>query len=129
MIDILYITYNRIECTKITLPKLISSTSCKINLTIIDNGSSDGSVTYLKKIVDNNLSQHKIRLIINNENQGLSKPTNFFWKQSNANLVGKIDNDILVEDGWLEKLVGTHKKMASVSFNFSFSPNSGLNLS
>ncbi len=108
-VDILYITYNRIESTILTLPKLLQSTAYPFNLTIIDNGSSDNTVDYLREAARKYSSRKPIRLIVNKINQGLSKPTNTFWKESKADLVGKIDNDILVEDGWLEKLINAHE--------------------
>jgi len=114
-VDILYITYNRIHSTKLTLPKLIQSTSYPFSLTIVDNKSSDTTASYLKEVVSNYGSERIIKLILNNKNEGLSKPTNAFWKRSEADLVGKIDNDILVEDGWLEKLVNAHEKIPDLS--------------
>ena len=39
------------------------------------------------------------------------KPTKDFWKESNAELVGKIDNDILVPKNWVEKLIDAHLKI------------------
>jgi len=114
-VDILYITYNRIDSTKLTLPKLIQSTSYPFSLTIVDNRSSDNTVSYLKEVVSNYGSERIINLILNNKNEGLTKPTNAFWKRSEADLVGKIDNDILVEDGWLEKLVSAHDKIPNLS--------------
>ena len=96
-VDILYITYNRIQTTMLTLPTLLESTEYPFALTIVDNGSEDGTQEYLKETVDNHRRSDKITLIINHTNRGLSGPTNEFWKKSQAELVGKIDNDILVE--------------------------------
>lgn len=114
-VDILYITYNRIYSTKLTLPKLLHSTAYPFNLTIVDNGSSDNTVSYLNEIYDAYKSKMVIKLLLNNKNEGLSKPTNDFWSRSEADLVGKIDNDILVEDGWLDKLVTAHKKVPDLA--------------
>ena len=114
-VDILYITYNRIDATKITLPKLLQSTTYPFTLTIVDNGSSDNTVSYLSEIFNSYKSKKVINLSLNNKNEGLSKPTNEFWKTSEADLLGKIDNDILVEDGWLEKLVSAHEKIPDLA--------------
>jgi len=94
-----------------TLPTLLTSTKYPFTLTILDNGSSDGTPEYLRKVINNQNTTTKIQLICNHANQGLSKPTNEFWRRSNADLVGKIDNDILVENGWLETLVKAHGKI------------------
>ena len=99
----------------LTLPKLLSSTSYPFDLTIIDNGSADGTTEYLTHITSIHAPSRKIRLIFNSNNQGLSRPTNEFWLSSKCELVGKIDNDILVEDGWLEKLVTAHQKVSKLA--------------
>ena len=108
VVDIIFLTFNRLYYTKITLPVLLNSSynnSFKIH--IVDNGSTDGTVEYLKKI-----SHPKIESIIyNKKNEGLVKPTKKFWKESHADLVGKIDNDILVPKNWVEKLIDAHLKI------------------
>jgi glycosyltransferase involved in cell wall biosynthesis len=115
LVDIIYFTHNRLEATKNTLPKLLESTKHPFSLTIVDNGSTDGTVHFLKYVVRTICGSMNIKLILNKENEGLSKPTNEFWKNSNAVLVGKIDNDILVENGWLEKLVRAHEKAETLA--------------
>ena len=105
---ILFLTFNRLYYTQKTLPALLeSSNTISYQIRIVDNGSTDGTVDYLKK-----LSHPRIeRIIYNNKNEGLVKPTKKFWKESNAELIGKIDNDILVPKGWIDKLVCAHQKI------------------
>ena len=110
-VEILYVTYNREKCTKITLPTLLEKSGYPFELTIVDNGSTDSTVSYLQKIQEEYGSKLPIRLILNRTNKGLSKPTNEFWQSSGAELVGKIDNDIVVERNWLPKLLDAHKKI------------------
>ncbi|MEE4359570.1 MAG: glycosyltransferase family 2 protein [Desulfococcaceae bacterium] len=114
-VDLLYITYNRIECTKQTLPKLLDSSEYPFNLTIVDNASCDGTVQYLKEITASYQDRQNINLQLNKHNQGLSVPTNIFWQKSAADLVGKIDNDIYVESGWLKKLVYAHEQIPELA--------------
>jgi len=84
-------------------------------LTIVDNGSDDGTVDYLLAVQRRWRSELPIRLILNPRNEGLAGPTNRFWQGSAAALVGKIDNDILVEDGWLPKLVNAHRRVPELA--------------
>jgi glycosyltransferase involved in cell wall biosynthesis len=81
----------------------------------VDNGSIDGTADYLRTSLDSAPPTIKISLVINENNEVLSKPTNEFWQNSGADLVGKIDNDILVEDGWLEKLATAHQKVSKLA--------------
>ena len=107
-VHILFLTYNRLYYTQKTLPALLgSSDTISYQIRIVDNGSTDGTVEYLQK-----LSHPQIeRIIYNNKNEGLVKPTKKFWKESNAEFIGKIDNDILVPKGCIEKLVDAHQKI------------------
>ena len=98
-----------------TLPNLLSSTTHPFDLTIIDNGSIDGTQEYLTNFTSKHRRTKKIKLILNQNNQGLSKPTNDFWRDSNHTLVGKIDNDILVQNGWLDALVNSHKTVPNLA--------------
>ena len=107
-VHILFLTYNRLYYTQKTLPALLESSgtiSCQIR--IVDNGSTDGTVEYLQKLNHPRIE----KVIYNKKNEGLVKPTKQFWKDSHSGLVGKIDNDILVPKGWIEKLVDAHQKI------------------
>ena len=42
------------------------------------------------------------------------KPTKRFWKETKAELVGKIDNDILVPKGWVQKLTDVHQRVPNL---------------
>jgi hypothetical protein len=84
-------------------------------LTIVDNGSDDGTVDYLHDVRKQWRGDKSIRLILNRRNEGLAGPTNRFWQSMDASLVGKIDNDILVEDGWLDKLVDAHRRVPALA--------------
>jgi len=114
-VDILYLTHNRIASTKLTLPRLLNSTTYPFDLTIVDNASSDGTPDYLREVAERHEFSAKINLICHDTNHGLAKPTNEFWRKSQADLVGKIDNDILVENGWLETLVKAHEKISNLA--------------
>ena len=107
-VHIIYLTFNRLYYTKKTLPALLNSSKlASYKIRIVDNGSNDGTVEYLQQLTHPRIEQ----VIYNKKNQGLVKPTKKFWKESNAELIGKIDNDILVPKGWLDKLIDAHQKI------------------
>ena len=107
-VHILYLTFNRLYYTQKTLPALLeSSDTASYQICIVDNGSTDGTVEYLQS-----LNHPRIETIIyNKNNRGLVRPTKEFWNDSNAALVGKIDNDILVPKNWIDKLIEAHLKI------------------
>ena len=102
------LTYNRLEDTKITLPNVIKTASNKVAwaLTVIDNGSSDGTQEYLKeqfelKMIDT--------LVLLKENIGVAKGQNVGWclhDKNGAEIVGKIDNDVFFhKNNWLDAIL------------------------
>jgi len=97
MIPVLFITYNRIEYTKKTLPALIKNTP-GVRIIVIDNGSTDGTVEYLEGI-------YGIELYLNDKNFGLAHAMNQFLELTATDaIVAKVDNDTVVPPGWLEKM-------------------------
>ena len=101
-INILFLTFNRLEYNKLSLPALLDSDpDVDYKVHIVDNGSNDGTVEYLKT-----LSHPKIgSLTFNKINLGISPITNDFWKRIKSEFYGKIDNDIVVPKGWIKEVM------------------------
>lgn len=106
-VNICMVTFNRLDYTKQSLENVISTASKKIPfmMTVIDNGSTDGTVEYLKQLhIENKITN----LILLDENIGVAKAQNLGWKlfESDADIYGKIDNDIIFEKNfWLDGIV------------------------
>ena len=111
LVEIIYIKYNRLPYTQITLPILLDCDYGNYNITIVDNGSTDGTIKYLKSIKNKNLKN----IIFNRTNKGLVKPTKKFWNESKAKYFGKIDNDILVPKKFITTLVKAHEKIPELA--------------
>lgn len=107
-IDILYITFDRLEYTRKTLPAMIKNAGMDFKLTIFDNGSTDGTVEYLK-FIEKKYSNVISKIFFNSTNIGISMPTNIFWKNSTADYIGKVDNDTLLPENWLRRLFDAHQ--------------------
>ena len=122
-VDILYITFNRLAYTMETLPAMVENAGADFRLTIVDNGSTDGTVDYLK-----NFARRHGRLISSlrllERNVGISRPTNEFWQASQAEFLGKVDNDTLCPPGWLARLLEAHNssRRLGVVGGFHFNP-------
>lgn len=111
MIPLLYTTHNRIEFTKQTLPCLFENTTGDVLFIIIDTGSTDGTVEYLKNNIKKLSGGKKYKLFIKND-MSLPRAVAFFYKtikNYDFEYAGKIDNDTLVPLNWLTDLVDAAK--------------------
>ena len=105
-IDLVFITYNRLEYTKLALASVLADPMEEFSLTIWDNASTDGTVEYLK----NEMNDPRISdVIFSKDNIGQAAAVNQVWSRSKADLLGKLDNDCLVTPGWTRKLTQAHK--------------------
>lgn len=110
-IDLVYITYNRLEYTRKSLPALLADPSEDFSLTIWDNASTDGTVEYLK----NEINDARIAdVVFSNENIGQTQAANRIWSKSGADLLGKIDNDCLMNAGWTRTLTQAHRDIENI---------------
>ncbi len=115
-IPVLYTTFNRLEYTKRTLPRLIEATP-EADIYVIDNGSTDGTKDYLR-YAD---VRKNVHVTFNSKNIGIANVMNSFFMMTkyfacacdlapcdcvNPNKwIAKVDNDTMVPDGWLPKMI------------------------
>lgn len=95
-LSIITLTYNKLDYTKKYIESLFKYTK-DFELIIVDNGSTDGTVEYLKAIKE-------IKLILNKENQGFSKGNNQGLEIAEGKYIGFLNNDILLSQNWFEEI-------------------------
>jgi cellulose synthase/poly-beta-1,6-N-acetylglucosamine synthase-like glycosyltransferase len=108
MIPVLFVTYNRLEYTKESLGALFNCKNKKIF--IVDNGSTDGTVEWLKS------QNWKIAwdITLNAINIGIAGAMNqFLEKTRHFTYVGKVDNDTIVPPDWIDRML-PHMALADV---------------
>ena len=97
-ISIIILTWNVIEYTKLCLDSLknkIGYEPCDVY--VVDNGSSDGTVEYLRTL-------DWIHLIENKENLGFVRGNNVAIDQIKDGDVVLLNNDIIIEQAdWLQR--------------------------
>ena len=100
-------TFNRLACTRLCLESIVARTRYPYVLTIIDNGSTDGTREYLEEVRNDPRFAGKInRIVFLDRNMGISPAYNLGWVLSDAPYYMKIDNDVVfLRDDWLEVLV------------------------
>lgn len=94
-LSVITLTYNKLEYTKKFVESLYKYTK-DFELIIVDNGSTDGTVEYLKNLKG-------IKTIFNTGNLGFSKGNNQGIEIAEGEYIGFLNNDILLYPNWFEE--------------------------
>jgi len=98
-------THNRLSYTQKVIPCLLTDPTEEFELYLWDNASTDGTPEYLKSINDPRIKA----VYLSNTNQGQVGAMNWAWSQTQAELVGKLDNDCLPTPGWTRIFAAAHR--------------------
>lgn len=110
------LTCNHLNFTKLCIDYLLKNTHAKYPILVIDNGSTDGTVEYLKKLKETGT----IDVVLNGENLGISRSLNLGIDRAlelNMDFCF-VSNDIVVGHNWIEELrkgVYSHEKIGGAS--------------
>jgi glycosyltransferase involved in cell wall biosynthesis len=107
------VTYNRLELTKQALASYFETTTGPFSLTVVDNGSSDGTEDFLRECLD----WYDLEALMLHENKYPGYATNrgWEWAPDDTVLLHRADNDFIFLDGW-----ENHVRM-----HFTANPNLG----
>jgi len=73
----------------------------KLEIIVVDNGSNDGSADYLE-------SNHPgVKVIRNKLNMGFAYPCNQAARQASGEYLAFVNNDVVLDPGWLKELIAT----------------------
>lgn len=104
-VSIVIVTYNNLEYTKQCLDSIILYTPKDLyEIIIVDNGSTDETVYYVKNFIENHKSI-QIKLIENKENLGFPKGCNQGIVASSFDNILFLNNDTIVTTNWLTNLL------------------------
>ena len=98
-VSIIMPTFNGLELLKISIPAVLKTHYPNIEVIVVDNGSSDGSVSFLSKVYP------KVSVISLKENKGIVIPHNLGASAARGSLVSFLNNDMEVDPDWLLPLV------------------------
>lgn len=96
--SIIVIALNGLDYTKRCIESIRKYTNLPYELIVVDNGSTDGTLEYLKQ-------QKDIKLIANTENVGAPFARNQGLKVAKGEYIMFFDNDIVATKNWLDILV------------------------
>jgi glycosyltransferase involved in cell wall biosynthesis len=98
------ITYNRPQYTRVSLGKLLESTSEKARVWLWHNGEDAETLDVVREYESRLHRFHHSK-----ENVGLTEPTNWLFKNADGELLGKVDDDCVVPLDWITKLSRAHQ--------------------
>jgi len=102
-VEILYLAWNRLDYTSLTWYEMMRHTDWDLvtNVTVYDDGSQDGTLEFLREHLADCPVHTELRV------SNLRSPPaimNHFLATERAPLFVKLDNDIAVPSGWLNRL-------------------------
>jgi GT2 family glycosyltransferase len=101
--SIVVVTYDNLVFTRMCLESVLSSmTGDKVELIVVDNGSSDGTVEYLEQLAS---EFAEVRVILNDRNHGFAAANNQGIATATADVLVLLNNDTLTPPGWLPRLL------------------------
>ena len=102
MVSIIILTFNQLEYTKKCVKSLRKHTPEPHEIIFVDNGSTDGTVKWLRRLTQEN---ENYKLIENERNLGFAKGCNQGIEASRGEFVLLLNNDVVVTEGWLSGLL------------------------
>jgi len=100
--SIVVLCYQALAYTKQCVASLLDHTGGDFEIILVDNGSDDGTPSYLRQVADEHSNCH---LIENGENLGYAAGNNQGVAAARGEYIVLINNDVIVTDGWLDRLL------------------------
>ncbi len=97
-VSIVILTFNELDYTRKCVESLQKNTPEPHEIIFVDNDSKDGTVKWLRRLVEENSNY---QLIENRENLGFAKGCNQGIEASKGEYILLLNNDVLVTDNWL----------------------------
>jgi GT2 family glycosyltransferase len=98
-VSIIVLTFNGLEVLKISIPAVLKTNYPDFEVIVMENGSSDGSFSFLSKMYPN------VSVIALKNNKGIDIPYNLGVSAAHGSLVAFLNNDMEVDPNWLLPLV------------------------
>ncbi len=105
LVSINLLTYNAERFIKSCLESVLAQTYLPVELLIIDNNSSDGTVGIAQKIIEQASSKFPVRVICNEKNLGFAGGHNLGIEESKGDLILCLNQDVILAPNFIEKAV------------------------
>ncbi len=100
--SVVVVTLDNLVLTRIALESVLANTrECSYEVVVVDNGSGDGTPTYLSVLAARN---RHVRVLRNAENRGFAAAANQGLMVAQGDVLVLLNNDTIVTPGWLSGL-------------------------
>ncbi len=111
LVSIIILAFNQLKHTKLCLQSIEQHTAQPYELILVDNGSTDGTLDYLRTYAN---GRTNVRVIANKENLGFAAGNNQGLAVANGTHVLLLNNDTVVTEGWLTRMVSVFERFVDV---------------
>jgi GT2 family glycosyltransferase/tetratricopeptide (TPR) repeat protein/2-polyprenyl-3-methyl-5-hydroxy-6-metoxy-1,4-benzoquinol methylase len=112
--SIVIVTHNQLSYTRLCIDSIRLRTDVPYELIFVDNGSTDGTVDYLRSIAGAPVvpsaasapsGAPDVRIVANSENRGFPTAANQVIREARGENILLLNNDTIVTTGWLRRLL------------------------
>jgi len=102
IVSLVILTYNQLRYTRECIESIEKHTPDPHEILFVDNGSTDGTVPWLRKLVEQN---NNYTLIENGSNQGFARGCNQGMNAAIGEYILLLNNDVVVTKHWLSDML------------------------
>lgn len=99
LVSVIILNWNKKQILENCLQSVFNTDYSKLEVIVLDNGSTDGSVSLIKQKFSN------VVLIENKSNLGYCEGNNMAVKRAKGDIIILLNNDTLVDKNWVKEIV------------------------
>jgi GT2 family glycosyltransferase len=101
--SVIIVTYNNVDYNRLCLESVLrNSLWPDFEVIVVDNASTDGTPEFLREL---ETRDQRVRIIPNSDNRGFAKANNQGLALATGQYLVLLNNDTVVPNGWLPKLI------------------------
>ena len=111
LVSMVILCFNQLSFTQETVQSIRRHTPEPHEIIFVDNGSSDGTLSWLQELERDN---GHYRLIANSENRGFAAGCNQGIRAAGGEFILLVNNDVVVTPGWLSGMLASFDSLNEV---------------